>query len=374
MLVETAPLVEEGTNRVVGSAQSGSPSRGLADLATLRLVLSGESFLDHNRCWFPDRTAVDDFLRLHQFDTDNPLDLGRLRELHAEATVYLTETHRYHMPPDVTEVEEIHDLFLAASHHTSGRARRMACMTLKVMHILHHLASREIVYATAMSEAELFARLNTKVFRVLDEMRGIGIAIDEFTTGAKRRSSLVTKLLAKHTASVNQVYDKMRFRVVLHSRDDLVLALLYLMRHLTPFNFLVPGESQNGLISRDDVARVLDVAPSLVNANWYAAAGSADSAVPTPRNAFSGTTYRCVNFVADIPVRIDDVAATQPPAIAAVQAEIQLVDAAAALANDQGENAHDLYKKRQREFVRHRLEGTAVGSADETDEDEAPLD
>ncbi|MEZ4271074.1 MAG: hypothetical protein R3C68_06470 [Myxococcota bacterium] len=39
-----------------------------------------------------------------------------------------------------------------------------------------------------------------------------------------------------------------------------------------------------------------------------------------------GGPYRCVSFAADIPLRIDDVASTAQPAIAFVQAEIQLVD------------------------------------------------
>ena len=43
----------------------------------------------------------------------------------------------------------------------------------------------------AVSEAELLARLNSKVFQAIDAMRASGVAIDEFATGKKARTSLV---------------------------------------------------------------------------------------------------------------------------------------------------------------------------------------
>jgi uncharacterized protein (TIGR04552 family) len=334
-------------------------SQGIADLAALQMVLAGTSAIDASRAWFQNRESVDDFLRLHQFDTDNPLDLRRLNDLHQEATVYLSEVHGYRLPRVVEEIDEIHDLFLLATHGPR-RHQRFACMVLKVMQILHHLACRQIVYETAISEADLFARLNSKVFRVVDEMRAAGIVVDEFATGTKTKDSLVTKLLAKQGPLASQIFDKMRFRLVVHSRGDLVLSLLYLLRHLVPANQVVPGESQNGLITREDVAQVLDIAPSIAAEHWYGPSSMSWNTDPTPRNEFSGSTFRCVNFVADIPIRIDDVATIPPPAIAVVQAEIQLMDAATAVANDQGENAHSLYKKRQCEHVRRRLEGDDI--------------
>jgi uncharacterized protein (TIGR04552 family) len=128
---------------------------------------------------------------------------------------------------------------------------------------------------------------------------------------------------------------------------------VYLLQHLVPYNFVVPGQSENGLVTVDDLVRVLDLNRDVVAELWEQPKKSAHR---IPANEFSGSTYRCVTLVADIPVRIDDLASGDPPAIAVVQAEIQLVDAPAALANEQGDNAHSLYKRRQREFVRRRLE------------------
>src|SRR5687768_12874038 len=110
-----------------GMAKQALPPSRLADLAALRLVLCGESVVDLARLWFADRADVDTFLRLCAFDTDNPIDLERLHELHEEALVYLRDVHEYRVPSQVEELSEIHDLFLLASSGPA-RLRRYACM------------------------------------------------------------------------------------------------------------------------------------------------------------------------------------------------------------------------------------------------------
>lgn len=331
------------------------PSATVADLAALRHVLSGASAIDSARVWFPDAAHVDSFLRLHQFDTDNPIDLARLQQLHHEATTYLTEAHRYRLPRAVEQPESIHALFLAAAHEP-GRLQRMACMTLKVMSTMQHLAARELVFNLPLSEADLLARLNERVFRTIDDMRAAGVGVEGFATGKKSWDSLVTKLLAKRETLAAQIYDRLRFRIVLRTKVDLVRALIYLTHHLTPFNFVIPGQSQNGLMRIEEASAVCDL-PIEVVRKYFGSSEDEPIVRERPPNEFSGSTYRCINFVADIPMRLDDVARTTPPAIVVVQAEIQLVDAETDVQNNHGENAHDLYKKRQRAQVRRRLEG-----------------
>lgn len=345
-----APLVQVGRSR--------EPAARQFDLAALRLVLTGESAVDAPSLAFRDRSQVDQFLRQCQFDTDNPLDLQRLLEIHHEATVYLTDVHRYHLPLVVEQPREIHDLFLATSSQ-SRRVRRFASMTLKVMHILQHIQGRELIYNTAISEAELFSRLSGRVFTVIDRMRASGVELQEFTAGKKSRTSLLTKLLSKRRNLASHVFDRLRFRLVVKRHDDLVQALLYLIHNLFPFNYVVPEQSQNDLISYEDIAKTLGVSLDKVRFQWERVPfGLPPEAMALPEsNEFSGPTYGSVNFVADIPVRIDDVAPNAAPAIVFVQTEIQIVDADTECANNEGENAHTLYKKRQRERVRRRLEG-----------------
>ena len=80
------------------------------------------------------------------------------------------------------------------------------------------------------------------------------------------------------------------------------------------------------------------------------------------KNEFSGPDYRVVNFVADVPLRVDrvlapnDVDARELGPIVFGAVEFQMVDRRTAELNETGENRHSMYKGRQKIQVRHRLE------------------
>jgi hypothetical protein len=80
------------------------------------------------------------------------------------------------------------------------------------------------------------------------------------------------------------------------------------------------------------------------------------------RNEFSGGTYRMINFIIDVPVRLDhllnragDPWMLQKGSIVYVACEFQVVDQETAYLNERGENSHAKYKMRQREKVAQRL-------------------
>lgn len=341
----------------VGSLRGDHGAVRLANLAALRMILFGESAIDLPRLWFHDAVAVDDFVRLNGFDTDNPLDLNRLNELHHEATAYLTDVHKYRLPLQIEQPEAIHSLFLAAASPTLTRLQRFACMTLKTMHIMHHIGGRELLFNTAISEAQLFESLGNRVFMAIDQMRAAGIGVCEFAAGKKSKMSLTTKLMAKRNNLATHIFDRLRFRIVVASRDDVIDTLIYLTRFLVPFNYILPEQSQNGIITREDLARVLNIPFDVVRQVWR---GDDRAQVPlktrAQANEFSGKEFRNISFIADIPLRIDSVAPHATPAITFVQTEIQLVDQETARQNERGESAHVQYKKRQKARVRSRLE------------------
>ena len=84
---------------------------------------------------------------------------------------------------------------------------------------------------------------------------------------------------------------------------------------------------------------------------------------PTAQNEFSGPGYRVINFVADLPVRMDKFlcrAADDPlflehGCVVFVLTEFQIIDTRTAVGNEQGENSHELYKARQLDRVKQRL-------------------
>jgi uncharacterized protein (TIGR04552 family) len=89
-------------------------------------------------------------------------------------------------------------------------------------------------------------------------------------------------------------------------------------------------------------------------------------------NEFSGPTYKVINFVADLPVRIDQFLCRVPGAenelgaVIFVLTEFQVMDAETAKANEAGENSHVKYKARQHDRVKFRLSQGEKGLRDQT--------
>jgi len=79
-----------------------------------------------------------------------------------------------------------------------------------------------------------------------------------------------------------------------------------------------------------------------------------------PYNEFSSPEYRIINFVADLPLRIERLMpkADIPPDLSHVVfvlTEFQVADKETAQANENGARSHEAYKQRQHERVRMRL-------------------
>jgi len=99
--------------------------------------------------------------------------------------------------------------------------------------------------------------------------------------------------------------------------DDLVPMLATLTRQLIPFNYVVPGESVNQLV---DLQQILHgkLEPGLNPAE-------------ARYNEFSGPEYRIVNFVADLPLRVERLLSRAEPAadnthVVFVLTEFQIAD------------------------------------------------
>ena len=327
------------------------------DLSSMRLLLSGESVIDWPRLEFANAEEVERFIMLQEFDRRIPSHVAQMQLLMREALGYLTDVLRYRVPEEIKRATDPSTLITFASQHQGLKRNRIyACMMLKVMHILHHLLARELLFNAPLSEAQLSSMLNRKVFDAIDKMRAAGIPVVEYTGGRKTRHSLVTKLLAKRETIASQIFDKTRFRIVVKSPEDLLSTLRFMSQHLFPFNYVIPGQSENALL---DLMAVADH-DSLDKRGRRMLLGN-HARSPQAANEFSGKTYRSINFVVDMPLRVQDVK-LDPPLdpilgdIIFVLAEFQLLDAQTAERNEEGENNHAKYKARQEQRVRARLE------------------
>ena len=316
------------------------------DLGAMRLLLRGESVIDWHRLQFEDLDQVDRFLRVNEIDPSSDRDLLRLEEIRREAVGYLRRALDLDVPREVAERASVRELLLLASR--PGPLAPSACSVLKVMHVMHHLAGRALLFKLPVSDDEIFHLVEAKVMKVVEDVRGAGYPVVEFAWGRKQPDGLITKLLAKRATIAAHVYDKLRFRLITPRREDLPPLVRELLHRLIPFNYVTPGESVNDLVDL----------PGAPPASRPTSPGAGTGVV----NEFSGPDFRIVSFVADLPVRLDDFIANVSPALARqygsvvfVLTEFQLVDAATAAANEEGESSHERYKERQYSQVRRRL-------------------
>lgn len=327
----------------------------LLDVEAIRLLLSGASVVDWQRLAFRSLDEVDRFLGLLLIDVDDPEDRLRLRYVYNEAVSYLEEQMHLRFPPELRDPEDVREVFLHASQ--PGRFRRtqiLSCVILKLMHVIHHMEAADLRFRTPVSEEEFVELAQRRILEAARRLQEAGLPVISFYGSRKSRSSMITKLIAKKENVAATIFDRLRFRVVVESPDDLVPTLAWMTRHLFPFNYVIPGQSHNNLLDPAELLRWLpeDHEPLQPLEGDAPLEGSA-------KNEFSGKTYRMINFIVDFPVRLPDRLATgfsfELGRVVFVMVEFQLVDEETARRNEEGENAHHHYKQRQQEVVARRL-------------------
>ncbi len=325
----------------------------LGDLERMRLILGGGSVIDWRRLHFQTKEEVDHYLRLCLFEPNDPFDRARLQRILDEAVGYLRTTFRYAVAEEVAQPAQVEDLFLLASGIGDPKLRKIACLVLKVMHVVHHVEARGLLYRARVSEDEVCQLVTQRVDHCIAQLRREGFPVVAAAGSVKTRHSLITKLLAKKETLAAQIYDKVRYRVETEDRDHVLPVLVRLCDLLIPFNFVVPGQTQNTLICFRQLLRdwpsLKPLAPQLQMALQ-------DDEQEPEQNEFSGDSYKMLNFVAELPVRLPERAVDAGDGrIAFCMVELQLVDRETALANERGENAHLRYKRRQLRRVLRRL-------------------
>jgi uncharacterized protein (TIGR04552 family) len=323
----------------------GSDELTLADTESVRLMLRGESVIDWHRLSFADHAEVDRFLRLNEFDPESEDEMSRFEEIRSDAVDYLARAFAMAIPDEVAADLPARDLFLVAS--AAGPHQKWACVVLKVMHIIHHINGRQALLKVSVSDEQIFREVEMKVLQVVEQLRAAGAPLAEFEWSRKPRDSQITKLLAKKSTIAASIYDKLRFRLIVPQYSDIVPTLATLTRQLIPFNYVVPGESVNQLVNLRDLVISADGSGRL-------------SSTSLPYNEFSGPEYRIINFIADMPLRLERLlpkgeALPDLSHVVFVLTEFQVCDKATSIRNESGASSHEAYKSRQHERVRMRL-------------------
>lgn len=324
-------------------------------MEALRVVLQGNSVIDWHRLNFEGVGQVRDFLRIHELDPDSPSDRAYINRVKKEAVSYLRRTFGFAIPKPVERMSLEELLLLAAG---SGHRQLCACTILKAIHIINHMAGRELLFCLPVSDRDLFHFVEEKVYRVIGTMLSEGFPITEFIGGRKNLDSTYTKLLSKPEANAAALYDKLRFRIVTRTKDHILPVLLYLTERLFPFTYVVPRESTNTILPFREYCLAHPHLSRMVDAFQ----GEADQGLKPGENTYSAPTYRVIHFVADVPVRVPAHIMEMAPEgsddlgpIVYLLCEFQLLDAESEALNEQGDASHDAYKQRQRQAVFARL-------------------
>lgn len=327
----------------------------LGDLEAMRLILRGDSIIDWHRLHLGTEQEAQNFLRVQEFRLDDPLDRARLGMIQQEAIGYLRRNFDFAIPKPI-ENARAEDLLLLASG--KGHRQVCACTVLKAMHIIHHLDARELLSTLPISSQELFQMVEEKVYRVIGGMLSAGLPITELIGGRKHKDSLYTKLLSKRETTAAAIYDKIRFRIVARTVDDLLPVLHYLTGHLLPYNYVLPEQSINTIFhfrsfcaSRPHLRQFLDKFQ-----------GRLDDELTPSDNSFSAQSYRVMHFIVDMPIRLGPEILERAPAamrelgaVVFMMVEFQLVDRETEANNELGDASHARYKERQRLAVARRL-------------------
>ena len=337
---------------------SPPPAQSRLEKDAVLLALSGGSVVDWSGVSFRSREEVNNFLRLWHCDVErHPWAQRRLHYIYNQAVVFLEEQLGLTFRSHIRRLADVRDAFVGASKKGFGRDRIQYCAILKLMHVVNHLEMQELRNSLPIREVDLLERANLQVLAKAEEMRACGFPLRAFYGNRKARPSVISKLLAKREATAAPIFDKLRFRLVTERREHLVDAIAWLFRNLIPFPAIIPGESHNNLLDRDEVLRATDAMPELDRI----LSKGVDS-LRAPANGYSGASYRVVNFVVDLPVRVYDLPGIPPSShpevlgeAVPIMVEFQLLDAETDQRNEQGESRHDLYKARQIEAVYSRL-------------------
>jgi uncharacterized protein (TIGR04552 family) len=271
---------------------------------------------------------------------------------------YLEEHLGLHFPDDLRKPDDVREVFVEASKTGGFRRRQIqACVILKLMHVINHLETVELKHQTPLSEAELLDLAERRIVATADKMRQSGFPLVAFYGSRKTRNSGITKLLAKKENTAATIFDKLRFRIVTEGPEHVLPAISWLTENLFPFNYVIPGESHNNLVPLSETLTQPQY-KGLVE-GMQGGDLAQDAELKPEDNPFSGDDYRMVNFIVDFPVRVDHLVNVRYGALlgrtAMVLVEFQVLDRETAKRNEEGENAHKLYKDRQRARVSSRL-------------------
>jgi uncharacterized protein (TIGR04562 family) len=239
----------------------GTDSKFAFPWPIFKLVLEGTSILDVPRLELRTMEEATSFIKAYGYDTNENADKELLWGFFEEAISFIEKSLADQEHPKIPEhlrsrkaVSDIRRLLILASDRSASADQRYSCAILRVMHILIHVAhDPRLQYFDQVQNqilGRLDAHLSTESGATYLGEPGEGIKLVFFKKkDRKDREREIIKLLHKSNNLVEEIYDRIGFRLVTQTKYDAIRAVrLLLSKNIISVPNIRPGRSRNRLV------------------------------------------------------------------------------------------------------------------------------
>lgn len=240
----------------------------------MRVVLEGMSILDVPRLQVRSMEEATNFISAYGFNPNDTEDLESIWSVYEEAISFLEKSLADPQFSKVPEhlrtrkaVIDIRRLLLICSEENTHTDQIWACAILRIMHVLIHLQHDPRLKHFDQVQNQVLNRLDN--FLYVDPQDGAtylgtkgegGIRLLFFKKkDRKDREREIVKLLHKADNLVEEIYDRIGFRLVTETKFDAIrVVTLILQKNIVSLPNIRPGRSRNRLIEMSRLQSEVD--------------------------------------------------------------------------------------------------------------------
>jgi uncharacterized protein (TIGR04562 family) len=230
-----------------------------------KLVLEGTSILDVPRLELRTMEEATSFIKAYGYDSNDPGDKELIWGFFEDAISFIEKSLADAQYPKIPEhlrsrkaVNDVRRLLLMASDRSMNPDQVYCCAILRVMHILIHVAHDPRLQYFDQVQNQILGRLDahlsvdsaTGATYLGKADQGEGIKLLFFKKkDRKDREREIIKLLHKSNNLVEEIYDRIGFRLVTETKYQAIRAVrLLLDKNIISVPNIRPGRSRNRLV------------------------------------------------------------------------------------------------------------------------------
>lgn len=231
-----------------------------------KVVLDGDSIVDVPRLQVQSMEEATGFIQAYGFDPGTPEDIELIWGAFDDAVAFLEKSvadPRYGRVPDHLRsrkaVSDVRRLLLIASDKGAGDDQVYACALLRLMHLYIHIHHDPRLRFFDEVQNQILGRLENYLY--VDSEKGVTfLGKPEDPAGSikliyfkkkdrKDREREIIKLLHKKENAVEEIYDRIGFRLVTETKFDAIRAVrLLIEKNIISVPNVRPGRSRNRLV------------------------------------------------------------------------------------------------------------------------------